>query len=84
MTEIEFKEWIKNAWAESGGLITQKTASMITGLSESQISRRIDKGEIKIWEYRGMKGVFVSFPEAMNLKRERKKKTVRKKKDERK
>jgi len=73
MTEIEFKEWIRNNWLDAGGLITQKTASMITGLSQSEISRKINKGDLKAWIYPGMKGAFVSFTQSMNLKRERKK-----------
>lgn len=71
MTEIEFKAWIKDNWIDAGGLITQKTASMITGLSQSEISRKINTGDLKAWTYPGMKGAFVSFTESMNLKRER-------------
>lgn len=67
-----YKIWIKDAWIEAGGLVSQKTASLISGLSEAQISRRIKEQKMKIWIHPKMKKPFVSYREAMIIKRKRK------------
>jgi hypothetical protein len=69
----EFKEWIKNAWIESGGLITQKLASLITDISPPEINRKINNGELRAWKHKNLKRPLVSFQDAISLKRKRKK-----------
>lgn len=74
MEEQSFRNWYIETSAIAGGLVTQKIASLISGLSESQISRKTKTGKIKLYNHPLLTKGLISYKEALELKRERAKK----------
>lgn len=71
MQELNFRSWYIETSALAGGLVTQKIASMISGISESQISRKAKSGKIKVYNHPLLNKGLISYKDALELKRER-------------
>ena len=61
----EYFNWIRDAWTEAGGLITQATAMRLLERSKGRINQMITEGKLK--EYRYGNQSFLSYPEIMKL-----------------
>lgn len=70
----EFKNKFLRIWTEAGGLITKNLASKITEMDASQITRRIQSGELKEYKIDKIKTTFVSLRDTYKIERKRKKK----------
>jgi hypothetical protein len=73
-----YKEWIKEIWLETGGIINQKTASRISGLSPGTISRKIKKEQIEEFKYNTKdkkEPPMIKLKDALKFERKRKEKT---------
>lgn len=68
---MKTKEEIMLLWIETGGLVTKKLASVITGIAESNICMRANKGEIKEYQIEGTKTKYLAFNEVIKIKRQR-------------
>jgi glutamate 5-kinase len=78
VNKMDFKDWIKNQWAETGGLVTKATAGDIAGMTRHNIDALIKKGELKEYRYTNSDNkekIFVSFTETLKLKRQRQRKS---------
>ena len=62
---MEYFNWIRDAWTEAGGLITQATAMRLLERSKGRINQMITEGKLK--EYRYGNQSFLSYPEIMKL-----------------
>ncbi|MBS1368428.1 MAG: hypothetical protein HPZ91_00605 [Lentisphaeria bacterium] len=71
MEESNFRNWYIETSALAGGLVTQKVASLISGISESQISRKAKSGKIKVYNHPLLTKGLISYKDALELKRER-------------
>lgn len=63
--QIEFLEWWKENWMQSGGLINQATASRLLSRSTSRITNMIKEGKIKEYRYKNLS--YIALPEVMRI-----------------
>lgn len=49
--DMQYIEWIKNKWLETGGLISQAQAAKICGYSRNHIKDMVKAGKLKGHKY---------------------------------
>lgn len=69
--ENNFRKWYIEKSAIAGALITQKIAALISGISESQISRKVKSGKLTIYEHPLLPKGLLSYSQVLQLERER-------------
>lgn len=69
--ENDFRKWYIEKSAIAGALITQKIAALISGISESQISRKVKNGKLTVYEHPQLPKGLLSYSQVLQLERER-------------